>query len=314
MELLRRLMKIAETILVHAPPLWVALGLAVGGGLGFVGMIAYNQSSGFCMKCHDARGVYLSYDPKHVSHKPVETDGASCLTCHTDKDIYVVAERFVGSLGARLTHATNAEVAQLPELDPGYDDAQCLTCHFDVLKLNDAEKLELPDKVAAIGLRFSHQRHYWVKDFPDEAAARLAELASSTEPKELDADARRAWEAAKQENEFLLRARLGRCAQCHDREAPEGGLDRAINYFALNPMRCTGCHTDAVRGTHPGTIHLALPSEETCRRCHSGTFHGRFTVFRAECEGTDRRSCTKCHPDYQPEGNDAAWSGVGIGN
>lgn len=293
-KLLRRALEWIEIFLVKARPRYVGLGLIVLGVLGFEGMVTYNQSSPFCMKCHEARGVYLSFDPDHDSHVPYTRDGVHCLACHTDKDFYSFAQNLVASSRKGFVRLTNAEVAHLPEPDPGYTDADCLICHHDVLKLAKAEKLELPPRLAEIGLDFSHQRHFWVKTYPAEAVERLAQLERSTERKKEEQD----------EYEFLLRARLGRCSQCHDRRQPlsdgETVVDRSINYFSINPMRCIGCHTDAVRGRHPGTIHLTLPREETCRRCHTGTFHGRFTIFRAECEGEDRRHCRRCHSNFAP--------------
>ncbi|MDP8221866.1 MAG: hypothetical protein P9L99_00785 [Candidatus Lernaella stagnicola] len=299
MDLVRRLLKLIATFVATVSPLWVGVVMALGGGAGFFGMVTYNQASSFCMKCHEPQGVFTSFDAEHTSHKPYKESGEACLTCHTDKNFYNIAGNWAASLPEKLVRSTNAEAAKLPELDPGYTDQQCLACHFDVLKLRDAEKLELPEKVAAIGLRFSHQRHFWVKSFPEDAEARLGELTEAQADGEEN-------DEAKSERELLLKAKLGWCGQCHDRR--QGGeVERSINYFAFNPMRCTGCHTDAVRGRHPGTVHLALPSEETCRRCHTGTFHGRFTIFRAECEGADKRDCSQCHPDYRENAANAAY-------
>lgn len=291
---LAQLIKLIETFLVKAPPLWVGVGLIVAGIIGFEGMVTYNQASMFCMKCHEPDGIYRSFEEDHVSHVPYKRDDVHCLACHTDKDFYVFASNLVDHAQDGFAKMTSAELTHLPAQDPGYTDTDCLTCHYDVLKLDEAEKLELPERVAQIGLRFSHKRHFWVKDYPAEAAERLGKLSAASVLSEQE----------KQELEFLLRARLGRCSQCHNRLQPlEGGeqeIDRTINYFSINPMRCIGCHTDAVRGVHPGTVHLNLPSEETCRRCHTGTFHGRFTIFRAECEGRDQRDCQRCHPGWQP--------------
>jgi hypothetical protein len=298
MKLLNRLLKLGATVLETAPVLWVAVGFAIAGVAGFLGMVEFNQTSSFCMECHEPQGIFVSFDVEHLSHTPYKQDREACLTCHTDKDFFKVAEAWAATLPEKFEQATNARAAELPELDPGYTDAQCLGCHYDVLKLEEAEPLELSEKVAEIGLRFSHRRHFWMKDFPPEAAERLVELqeAAAANPSPTNfADAK------KQADEiaFLQRAKLGYCGQCHDRERA-GEVDRAINYFAFNPMRCTGCHTDAVRGRHPGTIHLALPNEETCRRCHTGSFHGRFAMFRAQCDGADKSNCSKCHPGFRP--------------
>jgi hypothetical protein len=294
MDAARRWLKLIAMLLEKAPPLSVGLAMAVAGAVGMYGMITYNQANLFCLKCHAPNGIFNSFEESTVAHTPYKKDGARCLSCHTDKDFYDIAASFVRETARDFTHVTNAEAARLPDLDPGYTDADCLKCHYDVMKLDGAEKLELPPKLAEIGLRFSHRRHFWIKEFPPEARARLTELRALPTPTKEQQD----------EIDFLYRAQLGWCGQCHDRRQPtaEGGerLDRSINYFSLNPMACVGCHLDARRARHPGTIHLALPREETCRRCHSGSFHGRFTTFRAECESDDKRDCARCHPQWKP--------------
>jgi hypothetical protein len=291
----RRLVDWIASFLATAPPLWVGVALLLAGLVGMVGMITYNQSTLFCMKCHEPNGIFVSFDSNHVSHTPYKKDDQHCLACHTDKDFYVIANNWLREVRSDVGYVTNAEAARLPNPEPGYSDADCLKCHYDVLKLDESVKLELPAKLAPIGLRFSHRRHLWVKDFPAEAQKRLGELRRQSE-----------WtKEQKDELDFLFRAQLGWCGQCHDRLQPAAGgdlaVDRTVNYFTLNPMACVGCHLDARRERHPGTIHLALPSEETCRRCHTGTFHGRFTTFRAECEGADQRDCQRCHPQWRPE-------------
>ncbi|NLH50182.1 MAG: hypothetical protein GX444_16505 [Myxococcales bacterium] len=284
-----------EHFLITAPPLYVGLGIGVAGLLGFLGMVTYNQSSFFCLKCHAPAGVFVSFAEDSTSHSPYKKDKERCLTCHTDKDFYRVAGKWVSRSVADFDDATGAETTRLPDPEPGYTDDECLRCHFDILKRDEADKLKLPEKVAKIGLRFSHRNHFWMKDYPRPARAQLERLRAMALPTE----------EQKTERDFLLRAQLGWCGQCHDREQPTADgktrPDRSINYFSINPMRCIGCHPDATARRHPGTIHLALPREEQCRRCHSGTFHGRFAVFRAECAGEDKRDCRRCHPGWQPE-------------
>lgn len=300
MNLARRLVFWCEHFLVTAPPVYVGLGMMVAGIMGFVGMVTYNQSSFFCMKCHAPTGVFVSFDEESASHTPYKKDKTSCLTCHTDKDFYQVAANWTRQSLTEFDDRTSAETTRLPNPDPGYTDADCLACHFDVLKRDEIDPLKLAEKVAPLGLRFSHRNHFWLKDNPGPARERLAALRAIAE----------ATDEERTERDLLFKAQLGWCGQCHDREqSPAGGearIDRDINYFSTNPMRCGGCHPDATRGRHPGTIHLALPREEQCRRCHSGTFHGRFTVFRAECAGEDKRDCRRCHPRWRPEAAEEA--------
>lgn len=300
-KLVVRLLKFVEFLLVKTPPLWAGMAIIFGGALGFAAMVATNQRAAFCMKCHATDGIFISFDEKSKEHKPYKEQRLGCVKCHTDKDFYQVTTRTFARVSAQVLRDTNEEVSRLPAAKAGYTDIDCLTCHQGILEVKDGVALELPAKTAAIGLRFSHEQHYWLASFPDEAKDRLRERRAATTLSKEEAE----------ELAFLTdKVELGWCGQCHDRvQATSAGgeqLNRTINYFSDNPMQCTGCHTDAVRATHPGTIHLALPTEETCRRCHTGTFHGRFTTFRAECEGKDQQHCVKCHPLWRPAATAAA--------
>jgi len=291
-----RLLKFVEFLLVKTPPLWAGLAIIFSGALGFAAMVATNQRAGFCLKCHEANGIFISFDEKSKEHKPYREQRLGCVQCHTDKDFYRITARTFARVGRQVLRDTNEDVSRLPAAKSGYVDADCLTCHQGILEVKDGVALELPPKLADIGLRFSHERHYWLASFPAAAKDRLRERRAATSLTKDEAE----------ELAFLSdKVELGWCGQCHDRRPPIGTgerqLDRTINYFSENPMQCTGCHTDAARAAHPGTIHLALPSEETCRRCHTGTFHGRFTTFRAECAGKDREHCIKCHPQWRPD-------------
>lgn len=283
-----------ETFLVKAPPLLVGLTMIVLGLAGFEGMVTYNQANSFCLKCHESDGLFQSLDLESTAHVQVKKENMHCLTCHTDKDFHVFAANLAREAGSGFGKVTNDDVARLRVQDPGYTDADCLTCHHDVLKVDKAEALDLSPTLARIGLKFSHRNHFWVKDYPAEATARLVELTAKQDLNKEESD----------ERDLLLRAKLGRCSQCHNRAQVQAdgreALDRSINYFSLNPMRCTGCHLDAGRDEHPGKVRLALPREETCRRCHTGTFHGRYTIFRAECAGYDTKDCRRCHPQWRP--------------
>jgi hypothetical protein len=295
MNLAARMVQAIASFLEKASPRLVALALAVAGVAGMWSMIAYNQTSSFCLKCHAPNGIFISFAEDSGPHTPYKKDRERCLTCHTDKDFYVVAGNWLRRAGGEFVHATNAEAARLPAADPGYRDEDCLQCHYDALKQDETAKLQLSPKVAEIGLRFSLRRHVWVKEFPAEAQARLAVLRATPAPTDEE----------QKELDFLRRAQYGWCGQCHDRTPPAADgrpqVDRTINYYSINPMSCTGCHPDAQRGQHPGERRLAVPSELTCRRCHTGTFHGRFATFRAECKAADKTDCRRCHPLWKPE-------------
>ena len=75
-------------------------------------------------------------------------------------------------------------------------------------------------------------------------------------------------------------------------------VDKQVNFFARNPITCAGCHEDVDPITHPGKP-LKTPSEEICQKCHHGQIHGKFLIFKAECEDrSNDENCVKCHPYY----------------
>ncbi len=77
-------------------------------------------------------------------------------------------------------------------------------------------------------------------------------------------------------------------------------IDKKVNYIARNPISCTGCHEEAYTSTHPGKP-LKIPTVEVCQKCHHGKIHGKFLIFKADCdEKKEKEHCIKCHPYYKP--------------
>jgi len=109
----------------------------------------------------------------------------------------------------------------------------------------------------------------------------------------------------KQELALLEKIKLGNCGQCHLQEKnDESGnriVDKTVNFSARDPIACAGCHENVTPVNHPGKP-LPMPSEEVCQKCHHGKIHGKFLIFKAECEDTtDTKNCIKCHPYYKEE-------------
>ena len=119
-----------------------------------------------------------------------------------------------------------------------------------------------------------------------------AQLQQLTEKKELSLE-------EKKEFDLLEKIKTGNCGQCHlmKKKEREGTIiDKTVNFAARNPIACAGCHEDVYPISHPGEP-LSMPTEETCRKCHHGIIHGKFLIFKANCEYLNNtENCVKCHP------------------
>ncbi len=296
-----RLIKYLHDKIAKANVPLVAFGMFAFGILGFEGMVWYNQTSDFCVNCHVNRGPYRNIDLDSVAHKPYGNGEKTCLDCHTNKDFHVFAKEAViaGAKGfARLTSDYRYQKFSTRNVT----DDKCLSCHYEILDVNIADKLEISPRLAKIGLKFDHQRHFDFKEFRQDQAETLVELRSMN-PGEYN-------DRQKEELALLEKIELAHCSRCHERNQVVDGekgvkkIDREIHYYAQNPIGCVGCHVDAVTEAHPGSplsAPLVLPKEETCRRCHNGIMHGRLAVFPSNCESTEKPFtdyCVKCHPGY----------------
>lgn len=296
-----RLIKWAHDLIAKANVPLTALALMGIGLVAFEGMVYYNQRSDFCLSCHVNRGPYKNIDLKSVAHEPYVQGESGCLDCHSDKDFHAFALQTAKNAGKFLTRFTNDYQYASFEVDD-VPDADCLGCHNKALDEKDAAKIDLSPGLAKIGLRFDHQYHFEMKEFTPQLQNRLGVLLGQNDLSEQEMV----------ERDRLEKIRLGNCAQCHQRDKIEDALtgerktDRQINFYARNPIMCSGCHVDAVTSVHPGpplAPPLALPDEMSCRRCHNGRLHGRIVTFPAMCDSTQAPFtdyCNKCHPDITP--------------
>jgi hypothetical protein len=119
-------------------------------------------------------------------------------------------------------------------------------------------------------------------------------------------------------------AREDACAKCHERYKSTDSTepDKEVNYAEVNHLACDSCHTLASHSYRSGQIlpmsekqyrdaredawrrlsrnprwMVAIPTEQTCRRCHNGRIHYKTRIFLANCrDGTNFEDCVKCHP------------------
>jgi len=272
--------------LIASRPWLIAVVVLLAGAAAFTGIIKVNQTNSLCMTCHKTRGPFVSVDLNAAYHNPYKNHSESCIQCHDDKSLYVIMGRKIIKTYLGFEQVTTLK--EVPSPASNFQDHECLVCHQNILNMRDSNRVDLPPRLAAIGLRFDHERHFAIKEYNTSIAKRLAGLESSSV---LNEDLKR-------ELDFLRKIRLSNCAQCHERfPRNSASADKNINFFSSNPMNCAGCH-DAASG-HPGR-NLETPTEQTCRRCHLGRWHGRMFIFEANCAGPDTKYCTKCHPDWEP--------------
>jgi len=119
-------------------------------------------------------------------------------------------------------------------------------------------------------------------------------------------------------------AREDTCAKCHERYKKKDSSepDKEVNYAEVNHLACDSCHTQASHSYRSGQIlpmgasqyaeareqawnrlaknprwMVAIPTEQSCRRCHNGQIHYKTRIFVANCrDGTNFDDCVKCHP------------------
>ena len=271
--------------------LWLPVVLVTAGVV--YAMVASNESSGKCMQCHHDK---LLYNPRiqEFAHLPYKEGRVDCVTCHTQRSegrhMRVAAVELAEGAEEFTTPRAYAQPAR-----PTYPtDAECIACHYRILEVNDVTSFEgRSEKLAAIGLRFDHRTHYRLKDYTADDHARYValkakEARSEDEQTELD---------------LLAKVRISACALCHqrDRVGPDGDvvIDKAVNYFTVNPLSCFACHPDTAAVDHPGNSPRPA-TERQCRTCHNGKLHGRIPFFVADKNDPDTSQCAKCHPRYTP--------------
>lgn len=276
----------------------VLIGAPIFGILGFGGMIVYNQSQSFCLKCHYVKGTYFAIDLQIPPHKNIGKGDPGCMVCHPDKAVEKIAVRNLNKTKKFSQRVANLRFTETRHLKDTYKTEECLSCHPGRLDVMEREPyLIASDKLQDIGLKLNKRLHFRFEKFHDEDQQLLQKINSKTL---LTRD-------EEQEVALLEKIRLGYCGQCHLREKIDASgnkmIDKGVNFSARNPITCAGCHEDVDPETHPGKP-LSMPSEEVCQKCHHGKIHGKFLIFKAECEDTtDTTNCKKCHPYYEEEKN-----------
>ena len=257
----------------------------------FTALVAYNQTTHFCYNCHSNKGPYKYFDKDIPAHKNVDNSSFSCIKCHKDKTVQTIYFR-----GMKRTKKFSENVANLKfqnRINPRatYTTEQCMNCHVDRIDIVElAPHLIKSDKLAKIGLRFNKKLHYRFEMFNLEDQQFYNKL--KNQPSLLKDD--------KTELELLEKIKDGNCSQCHLRiKKNDNSIDKQVNFISRNPISCAGCHEKIDPLTHPGKP-LKRPTVETCQKCHHGKIHGKFKIFKADCNDlVNTDNCIKCHPNYQ---------------
>ncbi len=265
--------------------------------LGFIGMIYYNQIPSTCLTCHYVKGPYVSIDLTTEPHKNIgKDDGTGCMSCHPDKAVEHWAWRGINQAAVLSQRFANLKFTEPTDPKSFYTSDQCLKCHPDRINVMErAPYLLASEKLAEIGLMLNKRLHYRFEYFRPEDQQLYQTLKAKSSLKDEE----------RQQLELVEKIQLGNCGQCHLREKVDASgkkiVDKTVNFAARNPVACSGCHENVTPLNHPGKP-LPLPTEEVCQKCHHGKIHGKFVIFRAECEDlSDQSNCTKCHPYYVAE-------------
>ncbi|MDZ7335355.1 MAG: multiheme c-type cytochrome, partial [candidate division KSB1 bacterium] len=225
-------------------------------------------------------------------HKGIaEGDATGCMSCHPDKAVEHWAMRGVSQAKILSQRYANLKFTEPTSPKSFYTSDQCLKCHPDRLNVMErAPYLLASEKLAEIGLMLNKRLHYRFEYFRPEDQKLYHELKAKSSLNEDE----------KEQLALIEKIQLGNCGQCHLREKVDASgkklVDKTVNFAARNPIACSGCHENVTPLNHPGKP-LPMPTEEVCQKCHHGKIHGKFVIFRAECEDlSDQTNCVKCHP------------------
>jgi len=258
-----------------------AVALAVGTAAEF------SIRSSACMACHTREANFATWmsgqlkaEKKGFSHELI-----ACADCH----ILGSPERTAMSRLRSLLHAVTYLV---PQIDPRKSLAtnlfsrtrvpneNCQYCHQASVNRKEMYVKDIPPGLKEIGLIMDHRKH--------------------------------------------LTASKDTCARCHERYKDRDSLeaDKTVNYAEVNHLACDSCHTMASHSYRAGELlpmteqeyikaresawkrlstnprwMVAIPIEQSCRRCHEGKIHYKTKIFLANCrEDTNFDNCLKCHP------------------
>jgi nitrate/TMAO reductase-like tetraheme cytochrome c subunit len=262
--------------------------------------------SATCSACHTREGAFAQWmsarlvtEKKGFGHELI-----GCASCHIEggaangwasrfRGLLHIVEYITPQLDPRSAAAGEGESARR-EVAPSRN---CEYCHLGAIVRKAVLMKDLPEGLREIGLVMDHRKH--------------------------------------------VVAREDTCAKCHERyKNPETReADKTVNYAEVNHLGCVSCHRSAshsYRKRHQPSLTgaderkrseeaawkaleknprwmVALPSEETCRRCHDGRIHYKTKVFLAQCRtGNDYDACVKCHPLMTRAYFDRRRSGQGV--
>lgn len=290
MDFKRIIPKLKQFVITHY--LKLILIIVPIGAISLLGsLMAYDQTTHFCYSCHENKGPYAYLNKNLPVHKNIDQNLFACAKCHKDKTVQTTYLRNVKEAKMYSERVANLRFAAPVNPRGTYTTEQCLICHPDRLEVEEREvHLLRSDKLREIGLRFNKKLHYRFEMFQPEDQKLYAELKSQANLTKEE----------RQQLELVEKIKLGNCGQCHLRVKKEADgksiVDKQVNFVARNPITCAGCHEDVDPLTHPGEP-LATPSEEICQKCHHGKIHGKFLIFKAECEDlSNQENCVKCHP------------------
>ena len=242
--------------------------------------------SATCMVCHRQEASFsrwmaerLVAEKKGFSHELI-----ACADCH-------ISGSPEGTVMSKLRGLLHVVTYFVPQLDPRRGEVSglfdrtrvptenCQYCHLAAQVRKAVYLKDLPEGLKEIGLVMDHRKH--------------------------------------------VLAREDTCAKCHEQYKNEASrADKGVNYSEVNHMACDSCHTRASHAYRSGRLlpmtraqysnargeawdrlstnprwMVAMPSEQTCRRCHNGNIHYKTKIFLADCrEGKNREDCLKCHP------------------
>jgi len=238
------------------------------------------------MACHTREANFaewmknrLKAEKRGFSHELI-----ACADCHMEGGA-------AGTMMSKLRGLLHTVTYLAPQIDPRRQlvsdlftrtripSENCQYCHLAAIQRKAMYMKDLPQELQKIGLVMDHRKHVLSRD--------------------------------------------DTCARCHERyKEKSGSADRAVTYTEVNHLSCDSCHTMASHAYRSGQLlpmsekeyvmarqeawnrlstnprwMIAMPTEQSCRRCHNGKIHYKAPIFLAACNAdTNYENCLKCHP------------------
>ncbi len=238
-----------------------------------------------CVACHAEQGAYadwmaskLKAEKKGFSHELI-----ACAACH-------IQGAAAGTVASRFRGLLHVATYLVPQVDPRQPEItgmfkrtripseNCAYCHAAAIHKKTVDIKDLPRNLQKIGLTMDHRKHVLARD--------------------------------------------DTCARCHERYKEKDQADKNVNYAEVNHLACDSCHTSASHSYRAERMlplareeyiqareeswqrlqanprwMVAIPSEQSCRRCHNGKIHFKARIFLANCKRAKNfDDCLKCHP------------------